>query len=79
MRVLEIQKPGHQPRWATGVGEGVRNFVCRAYHDRVKEHVCHRNKAAATQSAIDIPQELLDRLIPGPMTQEGLESVFRDF
>jgi transposase len=24
--------------WAN---EGVRNFVCRAYHDHVKEHVCH--------------------------------------
>jgi transposase-like protein len=38
-----------------------------------------KNKAAVTGPAIDIPKELLERWIPGPMTQEGLESVFRNF
>ena len=29
--------------------------------------------------ALEIPKELLERLVPGPMTPEGLESVFRQF
>ena len=42
-----------------------------------------RKKAPGTgveaQAAVTIPPELLEQLVPGPMTPEGLEAVFRGF
>jgi putative transposase len=35
--------------------------------------------ASAEPATVEIPKELLERLVPGPMTAEGLESVFRQF
>ena len=32
---------------------------------------------AATTPELNVPKELLDQLVKGPMTQEGLESMFR--
>lgn len=34
---------------------------------------------AAVPSAMEIPQELLEQWVPGPMTPEGLEAAFRGF
>lgn len=38
-----------------------------------------KKKNPVTTPVIDIPKEVLEQLIPGPMTPEGLESVFRSF
>lgn len=38
-----------------------------------------RKKQPVVTPAIDIPKELLETLIPGPMTAEGLEDVFQRF
>jgi transposase-like protein len=34
---------------------------------------------AGATPALEIPKELLERLVPGPMTAEGLESMFKQF
>lgn len=38
-----------------------------------------RQPAAGLPPAVTIPKELLEQLVPGPMTAEGLEAVFRGF
>lgn len=36
-----------------------------------------RKKPPASASAFDLPQELLEKLIPGPMDAAGVEAVFQ--
>jgi transposase-like protein len=38
-----------------------------------------KRKEPAETPAVELPKELLERLVPGPMTAEGLEAVFRQF
>jgi transposase-like protein len=38
-----------------------------------------KRKEPAGGPAVELPKELLERLVPGPMTAEGLEAVFRQF
>ena len=59
--------------------EPVRNFVCEA-QPVIQEHECHATTEIVDKAAQPpFSAELLEQLIPGPVTPAELEGIFQQF